>query len=72
MQRTPSTSIILMSCPSIQKKKAANADVFTMRSRYVFPGWNGSVAFSLKPTADVTADGLVPATGPRYVAFFAK
>lgn len=43
-----------------------------MRKRYVFPGSKGSVAFSLNPTADVTADGFVPDMGPRYVAFCAK
>lgn len=54
-----------ISCPSIQKKNAANALVFTTRRRYVRPGWNGSVAFSLNPTAPVTGSGLVPEIGPR-------
>lgn len=61
-----------MSWPSIQKKNAEKAEVLMMRRRYVFPGTNGSVAFSLKPTAEVTADGVVPDTGPRYDAFWAK
>ena len=63
---TPSTSIILISCPSIQKKKAANAEVFTILNRYVFPGWNGKVAFSLKPTVDdPEVVDVVPGIGPR-------
>ena len=33
--RTPSASMMRMSCPSIQKKNAAKALVFTMRNRYV-------------------------------------
>lgn len=80
-----------ISCPSIQKWNIENADVFTIRRRYVLPGCkrlkrqkqhavsetllptsNGSVAFSLKPTAAVTESGCVPAMGPRYVAFCAK
>ena len=36
--RTPSASMMRISCPSIQKKNAANALVFTIRNRYVFPG----------------------------------
>jgi hypothetical protein len=64
--------MIRMSWPSIQKKKAEKAEVLTMRSRYVFPGWNGKVAFSLNPTADVTVDGDVPDIGARYEAFCAK
>ena len=40
-----------IACPSIQKKNMANALVFTTRRRYVLPGTNGSVAFSLNPTA---------------------
>ena len=54
-----------ISWPSIQKKNMANALVFTMRSLYVFPGTNGSVVLSLKPTADVTGEGVVPAMGDR-------
>jgi hypothetical protein len=54
-----------MSCPSIQKKNIAKAEVLTTRKRYVFPGWNGKVAFSLKPTAEVTEDGVVPEIGGR-------
>jgi hypothetical protein len=54
-----------MSWPSIQKKKAANADVLMIRSRYVLPGSKGSVAFSLNPTAEVTGGGEVPGLGPR-------
>ena len=61
-----------MSCPSIQKKNAENAEVLMIRSRYVFPGTKGRVAFSLKPTAEVTADGDVPEIGPRYDVFWAK
>lgn len=61
-----------MSWPSIQKKKAEKADVLTMRRRYVFPGTKGRVAFSLKPTAEVTDGGVVPGMGPRYEAFWAK
>ena len=57
--------MIRMLWPSIQKKKAANALVLTMRRRYVFPAWNGSVAFSLKPTAEVTDDGDVPEVGGK-------
>ena len=55
--------MIVISWPSIQKKKAANAEVLTMRKRYVFPGWNGKVAFSLNPTVDPEVD--VPAIGPK-------
>ena len=36
--RTPSASMMRISCPSIQKKNAAKALVFTIRNRYVFPG----------------------------------
>jgi hypothetical protein len=61
---TPSTSIISMSWPSIQKWNIANVDVFTTRRRYVLPGWNGSVAFSLKPTFPAPLD--VPSMGGRY------
>ena len=43
-----------------------------MRSRYVFPGSNDSVAFSLNPTSDVTEGGFVPEIGPRYESFWAK
>ena len=50
----------------------ANADMLTMRKRYVFPGWKGRVAFSLNPTALVTGAGFEPAIGPRYVEFWAK
>ena len=60
---TPSTSMIVISWPSIQKKKAANAEVLTMRKRYVFPGSNGKVAFSLNPTLDPEVD--VPGRGPK-------
>jgi len=49
-----------------------NALVFTMRSRYVFPGSNGKVAFSLNPTWEVTEEGFVPEIGPRYEPFWAK
>jgi len=43
-----------------------------MRRRYVFPGTNGKVAFSLNPTADVTPVGVLPAMGPKYDEFWAK
>jgi hypothetical protein len=61
-----------MSWPSIQKKNAAKALVLMMRKRQVLPGTNGSVAFSLKPTADVTREGLLPAMGGRYVELCTK
>jgi len=57
--------MIRISWPSIQKKKAANADVLITLRRYVLPGWNGSVAFSLNPTAEVTGEGDEPEMGPR-------
>lgn len=60
-QPTPSTSMIRISWPSIQKKKPAKPEVLTIRRRYVFPGSNGKVAFSLNPTAEEE----VPETGPR-------
>ena len=46
--------------------------MFTILSRYVLPGWKGSVAFSLKPTAEVGPVGEVPGLGPRYEPFCAK
>lgn len=61
-----------ISWPSIQKKNMANAAVLTTRRRYVFPGSNASVAFSLKPTADVEPEGDVPGAGARYAPFCAK
>jgi hypothetical protein len=36
------------------------------------PGTNGNVAFSLKPTADVTGEGCVPGMGPRNFGPWAK
>jgi len=57
--------MIRISWPSIQKKKAANAEVLITLRRYVLPGWNGSVAFSLNPTAEVTGEGEEPEMGPR-------
>jgi hypothetical protein len=46
--------------------------MFITRSRYVLPGSNGRVAFSLKPTALVTGEGLLPAIGARYEPFWEK
>src|SRR5882762_3637709 len=43
-----------------------------MRRRYVFPGANGKVAFSLKPTADVEPVGVVPDMGGRLDPCWAK
>jgi len=40
-------------CPSFQKK---DAEVFRTRRWYVLPGWKGGVAFSLRPTAEVTEE----------------
>jgi len=62
---TPSASIMVILWPSIQKKNAENALVLMIRSRYVFPGSKGIVAFSLNPTWEVTEDGFVPVIGAR-------
>jgi hypothetical protein len=64
-KHTPSASIIRISWPSIQKKNPANAPTLITRSRYVLPGSKGRVAFSLKPTALVTGEGLLPGIGAR-------
>lgn len=51
MMRTPSTSMIVMSCPSIQKKNAAKAEVLTIRRRYVLPGYR-SILISAEFSSD--------------------
>jgi len=56
----------------MKKKNEEIAEVLIIRSRYVLPGTNGRVAFSLNPTADVGPPGVVPSMGGRLVMFWAK